>query len=481
MAIDINRENAILGKLTYGATTASRAEFRKLGLTKWLADQLNPKKVEAKNVSGTLKQFRALNMDQVEIQRSLPYSINGGRVSEELAHTTLYRRLASSRQLYETLVEFLQDYLPIPLWNDAIKRMSYDRDVIRKYALGTFPELVYQSAMHPEMLQFLSGYANERNHPNENYGRELLELFTVTTATPYTQTDVVNAARVMSGFGWRDDTFETTANIDRHWNGKVQVLDWSDDNLGTSPAAMFATARSLITHLALKPETANAFSLRMAKRYVSDSPSSSLVSAMAAKYLATGGSIPAVVTVMATHADFASSNGQKLKRPAEHLVSTMRALDMNLDGQVAAGNTSNFDDYFKSSQLGPMWWLTQTGGHDPFNWPFPNGFPDTEPAWSNLAGQLTRINNVTEIVSGWNGWEPPDWKVWAGKPKNSNTAILDAVSTKILGYKVTGKTRAAILAGMAATNHNFSSSLYMNWRIVVAAKLIFATEQWNRR
>ena len=135
MAINLALENAVLNKLTYGPTKASREEFRKLGLAKWVADQLNPNKAERKETAGILAQFRALNLTQRQIENTLPYSIQSSRVSDELAHTTLYRRFSSSRQFYETLVEFLEDYVPVPLNNDQIKRLSYDRDVIRKYAL----------------------------------------------------------------------------------------------------------------------------------------------------------------------------------------------------------------------------------------------------------------------------------------------------------------------------------------------------------
>ncbi|MEN9713815.1 MAG: hypothetical protein RLZZ164_479 [Actinomycetota bacterium] len=480
MAVNIALENAVLNKLTYGPTKASRAEFRKLGLAAWVADQLNPSKAEFKTTAGILGQFRALNMTQVQIQNSLPYSINSGRVSDELAHTTLYRRFASSRQFYETLVEFLEDYNPIPLFSDPIKRLSYDREVIRKYALGTYPDLLYASAMHPAMLQFLSGYANERNHPNENYGRELLELFTVTTATPYTQDDVVNAARVFSGISWYDPTFETNAAPNRHWQGTVKVLDWTDPNLGRTPNEIFATARSLTDYLALRPDTAVAFATRMAKRYVSDNPSASIVQAMSQAYLASKGSIPETAKAMVFHTDFATSGGKKLKRPVEHLISTMRVLEMNLDGDISAGNVNNFDDYFHGSQLSTVWWFSMKGGHSPFDWPFPNGYPDTEQAWVNLAGQLTRWNIGAELTSGWSGFAETNYKALLGAPKNTVATIVDAAAAKILGYKLVGTTRTKVIAGVTKAIGKTSTDTYQR-RLQFAVQLVLALEDWNRR
>ncbi len=480
MAVSVTLQNAVLAKLTYGPTKSSRAELNKLGLDKWLDDQLNPNKAEDKFTKGVLGQFRAQNLSQYDIEHTLPYSVNSSKVSDELALTTIYRRFASSRQVYETLVEFLQDLVPTPLYNDQVKRLSYDRDAIRANALGNYTDLLYATALHPEMLTFLNGYSNERNHPNENYGRELLELFTVTTATSYTQDDVVNAARVFSGISFDNVNMQNFADPNRHWQGQVKVLGWSDPNPGKTPDQIFNTARGLVKYLTQLPETARAFSLRMAKRYVSDTPSSSIVTAMTTTYLASGANIPEVVKTMAKHPGFMASAGAKLKRPTEHLISTMRALEMNINGSINAGNTSNFDDYWRGSLLNTVWWLTMKGGHDPFNWPFPNGFPDTESAWTNMAGQVVRWNNAVNLIMGYDGFDQPDLRVLFGAPANTVATIVDAAATKILGRKLTSASRANVIAGVSLIKSTNTKALY-GQRLQAAALLVFATEEWNRR
>jgi len=304
-------ESPALNKLTYGPTRADRDQIRKLDISAWLADQLDPAKPEDPEVAANLALFRALPLDIPTLQVTLPYSISAGYVADELAQTTLYRRMKSSRQTFETLVEFLSDYVPVPLHNEPIYRLSYDRDVIRKNALGTYPQLLWDAAMHPAMLRLLSGYANTKQHPNENFGREVLELFTVTTATPYTQDDVVNAARVFSGIYYDDKLATLVAAPTKHWNGAVKVLDWTDPNPGTTAQQILDTAQSLIMHLALMPETATAFARRTARRYATDKPSDDLVKTLAAQYLTTSGSIPQVLTALVNHRDFIASAGMQ--------------------------------------------------------------------------------------------------------------------------------------------------------------------------
>ena len=472
-------ENAALAKLTYGASVADRAAFRKMGIDAWLADQLNPDKAEAAAVTADLKKFKALNLPQTEIQKTFPYSINGGLVADELAHVTLYRRLNSSRQLYETLVEFMQDYVPIPLFSDGIRRLSYDRDAIRPNVLRTYPELLWASATHPAMITFLSGYANTKQHPNENYGRELLELFTVTTATPYTQDDVVNAARVFSGINWRDETFTVTAWPDNHWSGNVKVLDWSDPNPGNSQDAILATAKSLVTHLALMPETAKAFSTRMARRYVADVPSAAIVTAMSATYLSTKGSIPAVVRTMVKHPDFAASAGKKLKRPVEFVLSTMRTLGVGLDGHIQAGDPT-FSDYFKGSNLQPLYWATIQQGHSPFNWPTPDGFPDTEAAWTTMSAQVLRWKRAAEIAGYADAYTVADYAKLFKGVKNDWNAIADAAGMLLFGRKLSAQQKATVIAAAKRSDVAFANNPFLA-RCKAVTLLLTCTEDWNRR
>ena len=122
------------------------------------------------------------------------------------AEATLYRHAFSKRQLYERMVLFWSDHFNIdPSKGDAKwLKLADDRDVIRAHALGKFPDMLRASALSPAMLWYLDGRvnkkANDADKPNENYARELLELHTLGVHGGYTQKDVMEVARCLTGW-----------------------------------------------------------------------------------------------------------------------------------------------------------------------------------------------------------------------------------------------------------------------------------------
>jgi len=490
MQIPTAAENSALLKLTYGPTPADRAAFRAMGLAAWLDDQLNPNKAEDPTVAATMAKFKGINLSNAQLLKTLPYSIRPRNASEELSETTLYRRIYSTRQMFETLVEFLEDYVPVNIKTEPSKRISYDRDVIRANALGDFPTLLWQASVHPAMLRFLSGYDNTRQHPNENFGRELLELFTVTTETPYTQTDVVNAARVFSGFRWDDKKQQLKPTPNAHWQGSVKVLGWTDPNPGRTAAQISATAYSLVRYLALLPETATAFAKRMARRYVADSPSSAIVASMAAAYSQSSGNIPTVIRAMVNHPDFVTSLGAKLRRPTEFIVAALRTLNIAPPGQISFGDLSK-NDYFSGSSLQKLRILTATHGHAPFDWQYPNGYPDTEAAWTTLSAQMTRWNNAIMWANGTGGYQQPDFAgLFSGQgvsvdSGNDWNSIVDAGSLLLFGRVLSPVRRTTVIAGAVKSDNLVRPGLTADQLFVEKCRavtlLLLCTEDWNRR
>ena len=132
-------------------------------------------------------------------------AFNGGvkedyEYTRDLANYSLLRRIYSKRSVLETMVELRSDHLHV----DALRfpaftqRSSYD-EVIRKHALGRFSDLLVEASLHPAMLLFLDNWKSVRGAPNENHGRELLELHTVGRDAGYTEQMVKDSAKILSG------------------------------------------------------------------------------------------------------------------------------------------------------------------------------------------------------------------------------------------------------------------------------------------
>jgi len=471
-------ETVALTKLTYGVTREDRANFKKLGFAKWLDDQLNPLKKENDFVTESLKKFPSLELSPADLHDTFPYSIKNHLVADEIVYSTLLRRYWGSRQVVEMIVEFLGDYNPVPRRADDYSIGHYYNQVIRANALGNYPDLVLASSRSPAMLDYLNGNQNDRLHPNENYGRELLELFTVSTEFPYSQEDVVNAARVLTGIIWPSAQPDLIVRPAAHWNGPVSVLGWNHANPGGNRQAILSTSESLVRYLAMHPATAQAFSTRMATRFVSDRPPKSLIAEMSATYLKTGGNIPSVFKSMALSQEFALSHRSKTKRPIEFTGSIIRGLELKLAKPVTAGDiTASY--FLKSNPLSEVFYWSVQDGHSPFNWPFPNGYPDTAAPWTTMAAQVSRWNRASNLARGVGNitLTKPDFKTIFGAIPSSSAQVIDAAAKFFLREVLPADER---LAAIGVLDQITGSDVFQR-RAATAVGLIFSKPEWNLR
>ncbi len=476
-------ERVALAKLTYGYTASDLTAINSSGISSWVDAQLDPNFTEGDSCANKLNGFKSLNMSVKQISTFDPFVKNGYSAGFELSSTTVIRRLFSDRQLYEMLVEHFNDYLHVPTYISWQARMPYDRDVIRANVLGTYPDMLVASSLHPAMLEYLNGNDNTKDAPNENYGRELQELHTLTSHAGYLQDDVVNAARVFSGISWDYDASQLVIDPDSHWMGAVSVFGWKSPNDGTTPAAIRAVTESLVRYLALRPETARAFSTRLARRFLSDDPPRSVLDVMSAKYLQTGGHIPSVVKAMVVAPEFLLSAGQKVKRPMEYVGSVVRALKAELATPIQPGDASRTDDYFHDSVISSLVWYLSTQGQEPMNWPFPNGFPDKANPWTNLNGQIRRWNLGAALAHGWNDQDfhiPPYDQLLSGVAAEPS-AVVDALSQLLLGTALAQDDRNDILAIVSPIYDASSKQSKLAQFAQTATSLILSIPTWNFR
>lgn len=276
-------------------------------------------------------------------------------VVQELFAERLARDIYSNAQLQEVMTDFWLNHFNIYLRKNEqmpYYLVSYERDVIRPLALGKFEDLLEAVAHSPAMLVYLDNAESigpdsqaaeraQRNavlHPNakkkpdeglnENYARELMELHTLGVNGGYTQADVVQVARVLTG--WTVERPQLGGSFlyapQRHEPGTKKVLGAKIKENGEMEG------RELLHMLAMRPATAQFISRKLAIRFVSDDPPQALVDRMAKAYLASGGDIPSVLKALFHSPELwaASDYRAKVKTPLEFVVSAARASDANV-------------------------------------------------------------------------------------------------------------------------------------------------------
>jgi hypothetical protein len=341
----------------------------------------------------------------------------GWDAMDQLTQVTLGLQAWSVSQMYETMVDFFSNHLNVPNHNGDVwnTRHAYDRDVIRKYAMGSFTSMLLASAKHPAMLIYLNLAESTKTAVNENYGRELLELHTV--GLHYSESDVKNAAKLLTG-RTLDDNQHYLFDDYIHATGKVKILGFTHAN--SSAAGGEKAGDDFLRYLASHTYTANHLAQKMCVRFVSDTPSAGLVAAVAKAYLDNHTQIMPMVSTILRSAEFWQSRGKKVRRPAENVLATVRVLSVGVSNWADATNT--------------LHWVTNSMGHCPLDWPAPNGYPDVAAAWRSAGTLLDVWNMHLGVVGGWwDGMNEANMKALYGTtPKTSGEAI-DLLTRRITG------------------------------------------------
>src|SRR5208282_5439761 len=274
--------------------------------------------------------------------------------AEELFAQRLTRDIYANAQLQEVMTDFWLNHFNVYLRKNEqmpYYLVSYERDVIRPRALGKFEDLLEAVAHSPAMMLYLDNAesmgpdspAAERakiaaaRRPdakkvapeglNENYARELMELHTLGVNGGYTQADVTQVARVLTG--WTVDKPQRGGGFkfdeNRHEPGTKKVLGKKIKEHGEQEG------RELLHMLASRPATARFLSRKLAIRFVGDEPPQTLVDRMAKSYMASGGDIAAVLKTLFHSPEFWARDDYraKVKTPIEYVVSAARASNAN--------------------------------------------------------------------------------------------------------------------------------------------------------
>ena len=445
----------LLSRAGYGATPADLAAVKALGYAGWLEHQLTPTTVVDTACDGYLARlytdtsgatpvpFPVQSSAIWRVKHALDNgSLNGWEQYQRVLKDYTVRALWSKRQLLTVMEDFWGNHFNVTIYADgtAESRAHYAW-TIRTHAFGKFTDLLLAITKHPAMLTYLNNRESTADHPNENQGRELLELHTVGVETAYGETGVLNSARILTGIGVDSDSGEYAYQPWNHWTGDVKVLGFAHAN--ASDTGGEAVVNAYVSYLAHHPATAHRIAEKLAVRFVSDTPSAALVTMLATVYLKNDTAIAPVLRALFSSQEFANSIGAKVARPFESLISVARAM------QVAPA----VDNLDASIQLV---YMADNAGHNPFGQPFPTGQADTADAWESTAATLVRWNNTFQMVAGWypnDVVRPPLYNVAVGPTlPATHGELIDLVAANLFGRTLAPGHKTAALAFVGVTD-----------------------------
>jgi uncharacterized protein (DUF1800 family) len=393
----------------YGLTAEEAARARRLGFMGYLSYQLAYEQID----DSACEEYVARTYPTLAMAGPDLALQNGGVVQTELQDAALYRAAFSKRQLYQRMVEFWSDHFTIYYPEVGYLKVLDDREVIRRHALGKFGDLLKASARSAAMLVYLDQSVSRRGAPNQNYARELLELHTVGVDGGYTQQDVAELARILTGWTVRGRG-EFTFNPGLHdyaqktFLGKVYPA--VDPRGYTNPDGV-REGEEVLDLLAAHPSTATFIATKLLRFFVWYEPTPAMVERVAAAFRTSGGDIRTTVAACLHHTVLYQGPA-KLKRPFHFVASALRALNPTVGTGVRTA----------TRQLAAL-------GQPLFLWLTPEGYPDAVEFW---AGNVLPRWNAASVLAALGGAEMSvDVAPWQALRSADDAAA--AIATALFG------------------------------------------------
>jgi uncharacterized protein (DUF1800 family) len=377
------------------------------GLPQAVQDQITAMEISQKTLGQLNAELRDLRQAAQKLKGTPDYDAAQKAYQQKLndldrqAQTrSLLRDIYSKNQLKEQMTWFWFNHFNVHAPKSEIRAFVGDyENAIRAHALGKFGDLLAATVIHPAMLQYLDNAQNAVGHINENYAREIMELHTLGVGSGYSQQDVQELARVLTGLGvdlngkpaaarrgefradFEDDPRNQNLTVfypkrhdfgDKHFLGTT-IKGSGVDEIGEAVAILVA-----------EPPTAHFVSRQMAQYFCCDAPSERLVTAMAATWKRSNGDIAQVLATLFASDEFKASLGHKFKDPMHYAVSAVRVVY----GNQLIVNAQPIVN-----------WLNRMGeplfGHET-----PDGYPLTDAAWAGPGQMAARFEIARQIGAG---------------------------------------------------------------------------------
>jgi uncharacterized protein (DUF1800 family) len=415
-AATANNQAALVNRVTWGITAQSFAAYQNQGRDAYLEAQLHPAAdhlppaidAQIRDMRITRTPLPQLVMD-LEAERKAADAIKDDdqkkaaqqayqkelqALAREAATRSLERDLYSQNQLLEQVTWFWLNHFNVNQNKANLRVMigDYEEHAIRAHALGHFRDLVKATLIHPAMVRYLDNEQNAVNHINENYARELMELHTLGVNAGYTQHDVQELARILTGLGINQNPPAATPakgpavtrfgltefNPARHDFGNKTLLGHTIKGSG------FGEIDEALDILCSSPQAAQFISRDLAQYFVADDPPPALVERMAQTFRATNGDIAQVLHTMFISTEFNQSLNGKFKDPMHYVVSAIRLTY----GERPILNAQPMINWL--ARMGEAWSSHET----------PDGYPLVATAWNSPGQMTTRFEIAKNIGSG---------------------------------------------------------------------------------
>src|SRR5213083_87998 len=471
-----------LNRLAYGPRPGDVPRVVAEGVMRWIDRQLSPDGIDDDRWAQRERRFDILKYDRGDLaalyaeaqrerrERKLaavadtmadkseanPIAQRGRRLAGEFADLAVVRAALSERQLFEVMVDFWTNHFNIYFAKGADRFLTpdYIEHTIRPRAMGKFEDLLIATAKSPAMLFYLDNWESVapgaspqsplsarrrggqgvRRMPkgiNENYARELLELHTLGVDGGYTQQDVIDVARIFTGW-----------SIERpQQGGDFEFHDWAHDRgeklvLGVrfEGGHDMDEGIRLLKLLANHPATMHHVSRKLCQRFVKDDPPDGCVDDAVGAWKRSSGDMGAVLRAIFHGPDFwaAANVRAKAKTPLEFVVSAARAVAAEPDTSPRLAQVV--------AHLGEPLYLHVA----------PDGYPEREAAWVNSGALLDRMNAAVALAAG----KLPGVTVVLDSIVSAGDAdqLISVVNEKILGGTMSENTKQVLrrqLAGIS--------------------------------
>ena len=378
----------VLNRLAFGPRAGEVPDTVRMGWQDWAEQQLEPDKID----DSAAEKMIAERCPSLSWSLTKLYEHEGKKddkkdaLKKELADSVLLRAVYSQRQFQEVMVEFWRNHFNVDFNKVPYLAAHYEEHAIREHVFGRFEDLLLATAKHPAMRVYLDNYISRRYGINENYGRELMELHTLRADNGYTQHDVIDLARVLTGWtcGWRPGPserrqYESFFDSNMHDTGPASVVGLSLDGRAGEEEGERA-----IHHLARLPGTAHFISLKLCRYLVNDNPPETLVERTAQAFQRHLGDLREVYRAILFSPEFmeAANYRAKFKTPFMFVASALRTTDANIE------STDRLHEELKLM------------GQPLCEFLEPTGYSQQAEAWRDPGIMVYRWNLAIEIVQG---------------------------------------------------------------------------------